>query len=114
MWIAPHSEQNFSTCLSSFKIHNSLTEMGLESSKDGGREVARCGERQGKRELQDWNWNLRTGCEMGPTEWAVRGLETEPPAGPGSLQPLSRSQLCSVALVGAGPSWRWALLLLFP
>lgn len=42
MWIAPHSEQNFSTCLSSFKIHNSLTEMGLESSKDGGRDVPRC------------------------------------------------------------------------
>ena len=71
-------------------------------------------ERQGKRELQNWNWNPRTGCEMGPTEWAVRGLETEPPAGPGSLQQLSLSQLCSEALVGAGPSWCWALLLLFP
>ena len=68
MWIAPHSEQNFSTCLSSFKIHNSLAEMGLESSKDGGRDVPRYGERQGKRELQNWNWNPRTGCEMGPTE----------------------------------------------
>ena len=32
---------------------------------------------------------------MGPTEWAVRGLETESPAGPGSLQQLSLCQLCS-------------------
>ena len=48
MWIAPHSEQNFSTCLSSFKIHNSLTEMGLESSKDGGRDVPRCGSGKGR------------------------------------------------------------------
>lgn len=101
--MAPHSEQNFSTCLSSFRPHNSWLSRDWNPPPGWGQGCAPPGGAVGAGGAAKLHWNLRTGCEMGPMLWgAERGLETPPRAGPEFLQGLKLPQLGSGAPDGQG------------
>lgn len=72
MWLAPHREQNFSTCLSSFKPHNSPAEMDEvllrmgEGMAPGGEQAVAGGAAKLELEPEDW---LGGSHRVGGSEW---------------------------------------------